>query len=130
MIIKENAPLDSYLGRNITDTNHSIERSYEREYVWKRDEYVFLHLRMVKQAILKILTDYKDRSAYYVLYSKSTGLGVVISWRKDRFKDWDEKNHAYITTVLPPQDYPHYLKNPDDIRILVEQGSTFIIELD
>lgn len=122
--LKENRPFATFKGRNITDTNHSIERSYERGEIDKdlfftRKEYVDKHQLMISQAIIQILRDYKDLTGNYVIYSKGTGLGVAIDWRKDWYKD-DGKNHAYVVTVLASKPKPHYLKYDSDIRIIVE----------
>ena len=123
-ILQENRPFARYKDRFMTDTDHSIERSYQRELVDfnafpTRQSYVDKHKLMIAQAMQKILSIYNDESHHYVLYSKGTGLGLVIDWRHDKFVD-DGKNHAYVITVLPQSPFPHYLKYKTDIRIVVE----------
>jgi hypothetical protein len=124
MRIEENRPFGKYKDRYMTDTNHAIDRSYEREKPGLEQfptskSYRDKHLLMIGQAIHQILRDYRDHSGVYILYSRGTGLGLVIDWRHDWYDD-DGKNHAYVMTVLPPSPRPHYKKHDSDIRIFVE----------
>ena len=124
IVLKENKPFNFHRGRMMVDTNHAIERSYERQEVDivefpTMDSYVRKHTEMIKQAIDQILSKYKDLSSIYMLYSQGSGLGLVIEWRKDRFED-DGRNHAYVVTVLKSSPRPHYKKYDSDIRLFVE----------
>lgn len=119
IIMKENKPFASYRGRNMVDTDHSIERSYTRELGLTRQDYIKLHARMIAQAMQQIIKNYKDTEGHYLIYSKGTGSGMAINWRKDRYEN-DSTNHAYVMTVFSPSPKPHYKKYDSDTRIFVE----------
>lgn len=119
IIMKENKPFASYRGRNMVDTDHSIERSYTRELGLTRQDYIKLHARMIAQAMQQIINKYRDTEGHYLIYSKGTGSGMAINWRRDRYED-DFNNHAYVMTVFSPSPKPHYKKYDADIRIFVE----------
>jgi hypothetical protein len=124
ILLKENKPFARYRDRFMTDTDHAIERSYEREKAIQgifpnRKAYVDKHKLMIAQTMHQIMKNYNDEKGHYVIYSKGSGLGLVIDWRRDRIYD-DGKNHAFVVTVLGYSPVPHYKKYDSDVRVFVE----------
>lgn len=106
---------DYFQGRKIIDTNHSLERLDQR-YIKAgigKDDIILV----IKKAMNKILRKYNDKSNFYGIHSKSTGIGAIINWREER-RNSDGNNHAVIVTLLPPKNF-HSFK-PTDIPIIVE----------
>lgn len=106
--------------RKTIDTEHAIEQGYGRYY---RNDYDWQEFQkklawIIQNAKNSIVYDYNDKSADYVVHSKSTGIGVVIDWREDTVNP-DGKNHAIIVTVLPRKK-KHFAKDPEDILLIVE----------
>jgi len=101
--------------RRIIDTNHALERFILR-YGSERDRIEIMWV--INNGMKKILSEYKDESNKYIIHSKSTGIGVVIHWRKDS-KGFDNLNHAIIATILAKKD-AHYKKYASDIMLIVE----------
>lgn len=112
--------------RKIIDTKHSIDRFIERhsEFSKKRVNKVIL------DAMDQIITKYKDESTTYGIWSKSTGICVIVDWRKDTKNKEDKNNHAIIIT-LPPikKDFKDFhTTNKKDIRLIVESYLNTMIQ--
>lgn len=103
-------------GRRIIFTNHALEKYIERYEVLSKEQI----LDIVKKAIRHIFTVYKDSPRDYGVHSKSTGVGFIISWRREKsqFND-DEKNHAVIVSMLPVKRQHYFAQG--DISIIVEK---------
>jgi len=88
--------------RKIFDTNHSIDRFKDRKKFNITDkEFRDKIIWVINNAIKKIIIDNSDESGNYGIHSKSTGIGLVVDWRKDTQRRDDQKNHAFIVTLLP-----------------------------
>jgi len=120
--MRENIPIETYRGRFIIDTSHSIQRWYDQRGV---DTFIFPTVvnfrkeiqRVIKDGIDQILDDFSDYSNTYLIHSNSTGIGVVINWRPER--KGNETNHAIIVSILPIRN-KHYPKYKDDTLLFVE----------
>lgn len=125
--IVENRPITTHKGRDIVDTNHSIERLFDGRGV---DSYTYPTVAdfkkevvsVIQSAIDKILSVYSDYSEEYLIHSRSTGIGVVIDWRPHKDQKYDDgNNHAIIISVLPVKN-KHFAKNPSDVLLMVEES--------
>jgi len=105
--------------RKVFDTRHAIDRFIER-YQNKVDRKTID--RIIDDSINKIIEAFKDEPTTYASWSKSTGVCVIIDWRKDIKNKRDVNNHAVIVTFLPiKQKFTDvHLKNESDVRIIVE----------
>lgn len=105
--------------RRIIDTHHSIDQ-YANRYkdLFDRDRVN----KVVHDGIDKILTQYNDVSTTYAIWSKSTGIAVIVDWRPDALKPQDKNNHAIIITLPPIKKSIKDLKtkSPKDVKIIVE----------
>jgi hypothetical protein len=102
--------------RKIIDTNHAITQFIARYKDVPREKIN----KVIIDGMRKVLRDYQDRPATYLVHSVSTQIGVVFAWerRGDPRLD-DGLNHAIIITVLPRRD-KHYPKKRTDITLTVE----------
>lgn len=104
--------------RKIIDTNHALERFLQRYFkVFSRSEVN----KVIYDGMEKIMEDFDDEKAVYVVYSKSTGICVIIDWRPDSKED-SNRNHAIIVTLPPPKNSFSDFKTMkrDDVKIMVE----------
>lgn len=106
-------------GRKIIDTKHAIDRfvdRYNNRYSLNR-----IH-RVIYDAMNTIIDKYHDESTTYGVWSKSTGICVIIDWRRDTMNKRDNLNHAVIVTLPPVKDEfrNFHTTNPKDIRFVVE----------
>lgn len=107
-------------GRKIIDTKHSIDRfvdRYNNKYGVDR-----VH-KVIYDAMETIIDKYQDESTTYGVWSKSTGICVIIDWRRDSMNRRDNLNHAVIVTLPPVKDEfrNFHTTNPKDIRFIVEK---------
>ena len=117
--------------RMIVLTDHAVDRfndnkrfsdkALQKEGYRTREDFIMTVYDKIKLAIEEILTKYNDQSSTYVVHSKSTGIGVVVEWRRDRFDKLDINNNAYIHSVLEIKKPAHYTTNPKDIYMVVEK---------
>lgn len=107
-----------YGGRDIIDTNHSIEQ-YLRWY--PRLNRGILN-SVVVHGMKRIIEQYGDVARVYIIHSISTKIGAVVSWKRwDDARRDDKKNHAVIVTFLKRKD-KHVAKHPDkEVVLLVEK---------
>lgn len=93
-----------YKGKWIIDTKHSIDRRYQRV---KQNKFVLTEKQII--FLFKKIIDYclKNENKWVGLYeteilffSKSLNQGVVITYRRDKNSNSDEK-HVVIITYLP-----------------------------
>ena len=112
----------TYRGRKIIDTHHALDRLGDD----KRFEADANSNRLrqaidwvIEEGIDEILEKHDDREGIYVIHSKSTGIGVVLSWTRDKFNRNDPRNCAIIVTLLPIQD-KHFAKNRTDTMVFTE----------
>jgi hypothetical protein len=105
----------NYKGRNIYDTEHSIERFKERMPGLDLN----IYYTALKQGIDKILKDYKDERNQFIVASEKYGFGIQIDWRSDLKNPKDKTNHGYSATTLDPKENKLYTKN--DKKLFVEQ---------
>lgn len=114
----------NYRERKIFDTHHSIERFNDENRFDDagKEEFRNKLFKVLAHGIKKILSEHNDYSSSYLIHSKSTGIGVVIDWRKDKFNRVDYTNHAFIVTILPIKK--HHTKKDEDILLVVEKQLT------
>ncbi len=108
-------------GRKIIDTKHAIDRFLDRY----DNRYSFERVRkVVYDAMSTIIDKYHDESTTYGVWSKSTGICVIIDWRKDTMNRRDNLNHAVIITLPPIKDEfrNFHTTSPKDIRFIVERS--------
>jgi phosphoglycolate phosphatase-like HAD superfamily hydrolase len=105
--------------KKIIDTHHVVDRFISRYQDTFSKEQVN---RIIKNAIEKIIIDYKDESTTYAVWSKSTGISVIIDWRRDLHNPKDTQNHAIIIT-LPPikKKFNDLYSKGKDVRLIVEK---------
>jgi len=120
--------MKGYADRSIIDTKHSIERfalgrnlpnnytseGFKQDMTW-----------VINCAIEKIINEYSDESRIYIVHSKSTKIGVVIDWRKDKYSS-DDRNHAILITILPFKESPYPTRSND--RLLITETIELLIE--
>ena len=106
--------------RKIIDTKHSIDRFLDKNRFDDAGATDFRKKlnRVITDASKKIITKLNDEEGVYGIHSKSTGIGVVIDWRPDKYGS-DRTNHAVIITLLPLKPKHHY-KNVSD-EVIVER---------
>lgn len=107
-------------GRKIIDTKHAIDRFLDRY----DNRYSFERVRkVVYDAMSTIIDKYHDESTTYGVWSKSTGICVIIDWRRDTMNRRDNLNHAVIITLPPIKDEfrNFHTTSPKDIRFIVER---------
>ena len=131
-----------YRGRKIIDTKHSIDRYLDRYPNFSKNSIV----TVVTKAIDKILDIYNDEETTYGIWSKSTGICVIINWRKESYNS-DGMNHAILVSLPPKKNNfnDFHTTKPDDVRVMVEKrikekisltklkesiNSNYIIEVD
>lgn len=117
-------PFDTHRERKLIDTNHSIDRLYDGRGVDKRDYPTVEVFKkyctwVLKCGVNEIMDNYQDERGTYLLHSRSTGIGIVVDWRKDSEDRNDKNNHAIVVTVLPVRNR-HYSNNPSDTLIITE----------
>jgi phosphoglycolate phosphatase-like HAD superfamily hydrolase len=105
--------------RKIIDTHHAVDRFISRYQDTFSKEQVN---NIIKNAIEKIIMDYRDESTTYAVWSKSTGVSVIIDWRRDLHNPKDKQNHAIIIT-LPPikKKFNDLYSKGQDVRLIVEK---------
>jgi uncharacterized protein (UPF0248 family) len=118
-ILKESRPKASYRKRFIFDTYHSIERMAQRYGKGFEQDII----EVIEKAIDQIFYTYDDERTQYVIHSKSTGIGLAIDWRPDKYVN-DNTNHCFIITVFD-KALKHYKKNPSDVMIITEVKKIF-----
>lgn len=108
---------DIYDDRRIIDTKHSLEKFYDRYISIQKSTII----RILSDAIEKIINEHNDESLIYGIYSKSTGICSIVNWRRDHLDD-DGRNHAIIITMPPPKRNikNFHLTSPKDVMIIVE----------
>ena len=104
--------------RKIIDTKHSIDRFVDRYDIFTKIRVN----KVITDAMKQIIDKYSDESTTYGVWSKSTGICVIIDWRKDTQNSHDKENHAVVIT-LPPikkefKDF--HTTNKNDVRLIVE----------
>lgn len=119
-ILSESALFTSLFNRSIFDTNHSISRYLDDGRLTSEDRMSFdlNYKRIIDEAVSKIIKDYADESQVYGIHSRSTGIGLVLDWRPDKYKR-DETNQGFIVTILPIKKFHNW--KGDTKHILVEQ---------
>jgi len=108
-----------YKGRKIIDTYHSIDRLVDKtRFVNLEKDQV---ITVINNGIKKIIDNYKDESTTYGIWSKSTGICIILERRKDNQNNKDKNNHAIIIT-LPPikKNFKDFHTKSVDTRIIVE----------
>lgn len=105
--------------RKIIDTHHSIDQfhtRYEDRFSKERIK------KVVNDGMYKIINQYNDVSTTYAIWSKSTGIAVIIDWRPDNKTPKDTTNHAIIITLPPIKKSIRDFKTtkPQDVKIIVE----------
>ncbi len=115
---------DGYAGRMIIDTKHSIDRYSDRyNNILNKDTVN----QVIQNVIKEILSDYNDTEGQYGFHSKSTGIGGIITWRRQGDPKLDDgNNHAVITTLFPIKKF-HTFRNVD-AELIVEQQVTLWAE--
>jgi hypothetical protein len=115
----EESTIVGYNNRKIIDTNHSIERMIDKTRFVDLDKKQVIWV--INNGIEKIINNYKDESTTYGIWSKSTGICIILEWRKDNQNSRDKNNHAVIVT-LPPlkKNFKDFHTKSGDIRIIVE----------
>jgi len=103
----------TYRDRNISDTEHSIERFNERFPKLKLSTWK----RVVSKGIDIIIDTFKDSSGKYLIVNKATKVIVQLEWRKDT-KSKDGKNHGFSATTLHYDLHKKELKK--DTKLFVE----------
>lgn len=95
--------------RKIIDTKHSIDRFMDKNRFDDAGKTDFRNKlnRVITDASKKIITKLNDKEGVYGIHSKSTGIGVIIHWRPDKYGS-DKTNHAVIITLLPLKPKHHY----------------------
>ena len=109
------------MNRKIIDTKHAIDRFTQRYNNLFNKERVE---KVIYDAMKIIINKYNDEATTYGIWSKSTGICVIIDWRKDTKNRADKNNHAIIIT-LPPikKEFKNFHTiNSNDIRIIVEKA--------
>lgn len=118
-----------YNNRKIIDTSHSIERFIDKtRFVDLEKDQV---IKVINNGIEKIINNYKDESTTYGIWSKSTGICVILEWRRDNQNSKDKNNHAIIVT-LPPikKNFKDFHTKSGDVRIIVESYlHTYLMKL-
>ena len=108
-------------GRKIIDTKHAIDRFRDRY----NNRYSIGRIRkVVYDAMSTIIDKYHDEATTYGVWSKSTGICVIIDWRRDSMNRRDNLNHAVIVTLPPVKDEfkNFHTTSPKDIRFIVERS--------
>jgi hypothetical protein len=113
------ASILGYKGRKIIDTAHSIERLIDKTRFINLDKDQVI--TVINNGMKKIVDNYKDEDTTYGIWSKSTGICVILEWRRDNQNRGDKNNHAIIVT-LPPikKNFKDFHTKSGDIRIIVE----------
>ncbi len=116
-----------YRGRKIIDTKHSIDRYLDRYPNLSKNTII----AVVTKAIDKILDTYNDEETTYGIWSKSTGICIIIDWRKENYNS-DGMNHAVLVSLPPKKNSfnDFHTTKPNDIRIMVEKRIQENISLD
>lgn len=116
----EESTVVGYNNRKIIDTSHSIERLIDKTRFVGLDKNQVI--KVINNGIEKIINNYKDESTTYGLWSKSTGICVILEWRRDNQNNRDKNNHAVIVT-LPPikKNFKDFHTKPGDVRMIVEK---------
>lgn len=107
------------MNRKIIDTKHSIDRFIQRYENFDRSRIE----KVIYDAMKVIINKYNDEATTYGIWSKSTGICVIIDWRRDSKNRSDKLNHAIIIT-LPPikKEFRNFhTTDPNDVRIVVEK---------
>jgi len=107
-------------GRSIIDTKHAIDRFRDRY----NNRYSIGRIRkVVYDAMSTIINKYHDEATTYGVWSKSTGICVIIDWRRDTMNSYDNLNHAVIVTLPPVKgEFKNFhTVNPKDVRFIVER---------
>ena len=105
--------------RKIIDTRHFIDRAIE-QYQGVSLERI---QKVINDGINSIVENYQDESTTYGIWSRSTGICVIIDWRKEGNNKRDGKNHAIIITLPPPKkEFTNFhTTGKNDVRIIVEK---------
>jgi hypothetical protein len=113
--------LDTFRNRKIISTTHGIERLGDpnRFDQASKDAFTRQLLVVIKDAMDLILDEYNDTPGTYVVHSKSTGIGVVLIWKRDTMTRRDKRYHALIKTVLPIRP-AHFKSKNTDVMIMTE----------
>lgn len=111
----ENAPIIlRYRQRRVFDTNHSIARFNERFPKLHISEYE----RILRDGIDTILDVFKDKSAKYIVTSRSKDVAIQLEWRRDSHEPDDKTNQGFTATTLNIHDHDKILKQ--DTKFFVE----------
>lgn len=108
-------------GRKIIDTKHAIDRFIDRyDYRYNIERIK----KVIYDAMSTIIDKYHDEATTYGIWSKSTGICVIIDWRRDTMNRRDNLNHAVIVTLPPIKDEfrNFHTTSPKDIRFIVERS--------
>lgn len=107
-----------YRGRKIIDTKHSIDRYLDRYPILSKNSII----TVVTKAIDKILDIYNDEETTYGVWSRSTGICVIIDWRKEGYNS-DGMNHAILVSLPPKKNSfnDFHTVKPNDVKIMVEK---------
>ena len=114
----------AYKDRMIIDTNHSIDRFIDKTRFKdaSKEEFKNQINKVITNGMKKIIDTYNDRMATYGIWSRSTGICVIIDWRKDNRNLKDKHNHAVIVTLPPIKDnFNDFHTKQGDTRIIVEK---------
>lgn len=99
--------------RKVYLTRHGEDRFSDRDRFEKLaldKQFMMNVLNVTKRAMIKIVNEYQEKVGEYGVHSNSTGIGLVLAWRKDDFDKLDTKNNAYIVSILPIKPV-HYFKD-------------------
>jgi hypothetical protein len=105
--------------RKIIDTFLSLERFTQRyKDTFPKDRIE----KVIYDGMNKIIKEHNDRMTTYALWSRSTGIAVILEWRRDKENRQDKRNHAIIITLPPLKKSFQDLKTtkPTDVKIIVE----------
>ena len=110
--------------RYVLYTTHSIERMMDKMRFTDEQKKFFKdnYKKVLISAVTQIINKHGDKEAYYGIHSESTGLGMIIYWKKDSFGEVPDEameyKHALIVTILPIKKYHNF--KPNDIVLMVE----------
>ena len=115
--------------RKLIDTNHSIDRFSDKNRFDKRQKDLLNSdiIKVANNMLKQLLTKYKDVSGVYGVHSKSTGIGMVVDFRKDYLSN-DNLNHLIIITLLPIKSF-HHFKDTDGNLIVEKIESDLMFDL-
>jgi len=112
--------------RRIIDTKHSIDKFIDQYSQYSHNDVN----TMIHNAINKIVEVYNDESTVYGVWSKSTGICVIIDWEGEDYKNNNKLNHAIIVTLPPIKNSfnSFHTINKEDVKIIVERSIYSIID--